>query len=301
MIADEPDWAIFFRYNTVLKIWDNASHMALIKCKECGKEISSKAKTCPNCAAPNKKPTSGCTWGCLILIIFLVLIPVSFNIINDYKTRQTQPPTSSDSEIVMPRKKKTQAINQPEKQEKPQQKNSPNIIPKYSIVSTDDVSYATTIRKTYRVSIPKEMTKEELTLISEDIVSSSTIIQNASSQQKINAIMISFYLPDSDTKGGFTGGKAIWAPDGNWDNASKGAACKLIIETGSLYGTVDKKDIVDLPISKKKEIFKEIVRYQDQGMDNNKSFATASKKFGITVDQAEKISIEGAVKDWSMP
>lgn len=23
--------------------------MALIKCKECGKEISSKAKTCPNC------------------------------------------------------------------------------------------------------------------------------------------------------------------------------------------------------------------------------------------------------------
>ena len=26
--------------------------MALIKCKECGKEISSKAKSCPNCGYP---------------------------------------------------------------------------------------------------------------------------------------------------------------------------------------------------------------------------------------------------------
>lgn len=26
--------------------------MALIKCKECGKEISDKAKTCPNCGCP---------------------------------------------------------------------------------------------------------------------------------------------------------------------------------------------------------------------------------------------------------
>ena len=28
--------------------------MALIKCKECGKEISDKAKTCPNCGNPTK-------------------------------------------------------------------------------------------------------------------------------------------------------------------------------------------------------------------------------------------------------
>ena len=26
--------------------------MALVKCKECGKEISDKAKTCPNCGCP---------------------------------------------------------------------------------------------------------------------------------------------------------------------------------------------------------------------------------------------------------
>ena len=29
--------------------------MALIKCKECGKEVSDKALQCPNCGAPVKK------------------------------------------------------------------------------------------------------------------------------------------------------------------------------------------------------------------------------------------------------
>lgn len=32
--------------------------MALIKCKECGSEISSAAKACPKCGAPPPKPTS---------------------------------------------------------------------------------------------------------------------------------------------------------------------------------------------------------------------------------------------------
>lgn len=43
--------------------------MALIKCKECGKEISKKAKSCPHCGAQTPKPTSAVTWLVLILII----------------------------------------------------------------------------------------------------------------------------------------------------------------------------------------------------------------------------------------
>lgn len=46
--------------------------MALIKCKECGTEVSSKAKTCPKCGAKPAKKTSLITWFVLILIVYLV-------------------------------------------------------------------------------------------------------------------------------------------------------------------------------------------------------------------------------------
>lgn len=36
--------------------------MALVKCKECGQEISQKAGSCPKCGAPIKKKTSVITW-----------------------------------------------------------------------------------------------------------------------------------------------------------------------------------------------------------------------------------------------
>lgn len=34
--------------------------MALIKCKECAKEISDSAKQCPHCGFKKKKQTCGC-------------------------------------------------------------------------------------------------------------------------------------------------------------------------------------------------------------------------------------------------
>lgn len=34
--------------------------MALVKCSECGKEVSTKAEQCPHCGAPVRKKTSGC-------------------------------------------------------------------------------------------------------------------------------------------------------------------------------------------------------------------------------------------------
>lgn len=47
--------------------------MALVKCKECGAEISSKAKTCPKCGAMVPKKTSLVTWLFLFLIIVIII------------------------------------------------------------------------------------------------------------------------------------------------------------------------------------------------------------------------------------
>ena len=46
--------------------------MALIKCKECGEKVSTKAKSCPNCGAKPQKKTSIITWAVLALILFVV-------------------------------------------------------------------------------------------------------------------------------------------------------------------------------------------------------------------------------------
>lgn len=56
--------------------------MALSKCKECGKEISTKADRCPHCGAPQKPKQYGC--GTLILLVLVVGIFASiFGSTND--------------------------------------------------------------------------------------------------------------------------------------------------------------------------------------------------------------------------
>lgn len=52
--------------------------MALKKCKECGKEVSTQAQFCPGCGAPVKKGSKqiGTGTGCLIIIGFIVLLIV---------------------------------------------------------------------------------------------------------------------------------------------------------------------------------------------------------------------------------
>lgn len=49
--------------------------MALIKCKECGKDVSSTAAACPSCGKPIPKQSQLGT-GCLIVIIFFVVLAV---------------------------------------------------------------------------------------------------------------------------------------------------------------------------------------------------------------------------------
>jgi len=71
--------------------------MALIKCKECGKEISDKAEGCPHCGAPQtKKPTQyGC--GTFILILFILFVLAGLFSSKDPSTNQS-PPKVSDAD-----------------------------------------------------------------------------------------------------------------------------------------------------------------------------------------------------------
>jgi hypothetical protein len=49
--------------------------MALVKCKECGEQVSTEATTCPKCGAKAPKKKSLLTW---IILIFIVLVVYNY-------------------------------------------------------------------------------------------------------------------------------------------------------------------------------------------------------------------------------
>lgn len=53
--------------------------MALRKCKECGKDISTKAKSCPNCGYIPKKKGSCLNYLVLIILVYLLVKLFSFS------------------------------------------------------------------------------------------------------------------------------------------------------------------------------------------------------------------------------
>jgi hypothetical protein len=176
-----------------------------------------------------------------------------------------------------------------------QNRNLPESLPRYSVVSIRDHSYPEAVRKAIRVRVAREMTHEELTAIS------TRIIRLATSQQQINAIKIFYYLPDTDTDGAFTAGKATWAPGGDWSKAELRVPPKLFVEAGNPMGSIPDQDLVNLPIALKKQIFLQIVRYQDKGLNASQSHAAAARDFEISQDNAKKISNEGMIYGWPLP
>lgn len=51
--------------------------MALVKCNECGNEVSTKATACPKCGAARPKPTSPVAWlVVIILVLSFVVVPI---------------------------------------------------------------------------------------------------------------------------------------------------------------------------------------------------------------------------------
>lgn len=72
--------------------------MALTKCKECGHDVSTSAKTCPNCGAPLVNRTSRLAIVLLILLFVFVVLPLLGHIKRSaerYGSRRTKPSSTS--------------------------------------------------------------------------------------------------------------------------------------------------------------------------------------------------------------
>jgi len=147
-------------------------------------------------------------------------------------------------------------------------------------------------RLQYRVKLQKEYSEEELKNISDEIIYKAPDAE---------AISILFYLPNTETDGPYTAGMATWAPNGKWESANKNYPKKLVLKHGGALGEIDKKNIIDLPLSKKKEIFFNLVRYENQGMNGYQSTAQIAKEYNLSEEEVNKIVTEGILKNWPMP
>ena len=78
--------------------------MALVKCKECGSEISNKAAACPKCGAKVRR-TSGCAWLFLILLGLLIVPPMltGFNGARDRAEGRTTRVSSTTTSTPTPK------------------------------------------------------------------------------------------------------------------------------------------------------------------------------------------------------
>jgi len=84
--------------------------MALQKCRECGHDVSTSAKTCPNCGAPPVKKTSTLTVVLLILVFVFVGLPLLGHIRRSaerYGNRQAESSAQTKTARVDPKLEQT--------------------------------------------------------------------------------------------------------------------------------------------------------------------------------------------------
>jgi hypothetical protein len=182
-----------------------------------------------------------------------------------------------------------------------QEKNTSADLPlprSYRVVSSKDLNYISPSknrlirRREYRVHLARKVSEPELQEFAQDIVKLA---------QDLDAITIFFYLPESEPTGLFTAGKAEWAPGGKWEEADSPEPKRVVMEYGSAISLTPEEERVQLPLERKKAIFMSLVKYQDQGMAGDESFAATAGRHGVTQEQVRKIMLEGLERNWPLP
>lgn len=80
--------------------------MALVKCAECGRDVSDQAATCPNCGAAVRKPApkkSGCRGPAVLLAVAFVLLLVMGQLMNGGQAppKQTHSPQEEKENAIL--------------------------------------------------------------------------------------------------------------------------------------------------------------------------------------------------------
>ena len=164
-------------------------------------------------------------------------------------------------------------------------------IPSYSIAEINDISYGNVKRFEYNVVIPEEVTPEQMKLVVKDVV------DKAKKGEKFNAIVVMMYDYPEYIGYGYTLGRVVFAPDGDWSKADT-------VEAGDYnkmkFGWLElrNKDWTKRLTKKEVEIWK---TWQDKAEEESKSSELldedeitkwVAQKFGISPDDVTNILIK---------
>ena len=179
----------------------------------------------------------------------------------------------------------------------------------YSIVEKKDNKVLTGVRLVIRVQVSREATESELLNIGEQI------IRQEKGRRPINAIELFYYLPDTETSGSYTAGKAVWAPNGDWGAAYSTppgdySKHKHVVTAGNaLAGTWKYRTAAEVPEATRRRIFYDLIAAEDKLTKKNRfsrdtqraAHEEVAGSYGLDYDTVSKIWGEGLVKGWRMP
>ncbi len=290
--------------------------MALRKCKECGKEVSSKAKECPNCGAPVRKKVGGCG-GCLTIIVVGIVAAIAIPNFLSYRER---------SQSVTVPKPPGQQRPKPEVARPPVAAQKGVDLPKYTILDEEISDIPLKTQVSLKVLVSGTISDGSLRALLQNLYSTYSTKTGFKYHNSPTNIYIYLFTSkeraDSDMQ--WIG---MLAKSPMYDVPDIRINERQIAQLG-------KKPEVKFGLTedKRKQIWKEMVKAEDRAWAEadkryppkvehskavfmeqlgkhsdlndkltDKYYDEIARKYGLTREQLNDIAVEGGTKDWPLP
>jgi len=238
------------------------------------------------------------------LLIIFVGLPITIGVIAGITSSDESPEEVVEKGVKVeppPEEPKEQSVVKEESPPKEGASSNDGVLPAYQVVEIEDVSFGSVKRYGVRVRVDSVLTSSELELVSR------RIIEELEVTKPHNALMIFYYLPDSDTDAPYTAGKAVWAPDGDWGKADESptgnySKHQLSLSPGNATGIdAEEVKVPGFSLEERKKIFFDLVAAQDRGVGDVEAYGIIAAQYNVDGATVRKIAVEGASQGWPMP
>lgn len=101
----------------------------------------------------------------------------------------------------------------------------------------EDVSYKSVKRVSQRIVIPLSRTRDQL------IATLDRAARELAKETQANAVMVFAYRPQDNPSGHYSAGRAVYAPNGRWEEAASSASMRVSVDLNNLYFAPPKDQI----------------------------------------------------------